>query len=350
MERRIIHVETGRSYEIEVGKGLLDKAGELIHTISKTEKIAVITDSNVNELYTDRLIKSLTNKGFDCNVFVFEAGEKSKTHDTLFSIYKFLADNQYNRSDLVVALGGGVVGDVAGFAAATFMRGMDFVQIPTTLLAEVDSSIGGKTAIDLPQGKNLVGAFFQPRLVICDPTTLETLPDRVFSDGMAEAIKHTCIKDKNLFSELLMSDKISVDFICKNIQIKRKVVQNDELEHGERMMLNFGHTLGHAIEKIYGFDTYTHGEAVAIGMVMITKISEKKGLTEIGTADKIIEMLKKFNLPTECSATMKEIVEASKTDKKHSDGGITVVLLKSIGQAFLYRISDEKLEEFFLED
>jgi 3-dehydroquinate synthase len=350
MQSRTIHVSTGRSYDIEAGTGLLDHSGELIRPITKTQNVAVISDSTVAKLYGDRMMQSLAAAGFTAKLHIFPAGEKSKNHTTLLGIYTFLAQNGYTRADLIVALGGGVVGDVSGFAAATYMRGIDFVQVPTTLLAEVDSSIGGKTAVDLCEGKNLVGAFWQPRLVICDPSTLKTLDSRIFSDGMAEAIKHTCIRDSALFDALLGGAAVDEDFICRNIDIKRRVVERDERESGERMLLNFGHTLGHAIEKTYNFETYTHGEAVAIGMVLITRQSEKKGLTQKGTTKKIETLLKKFGLPTECSASIDDIVKAAASDKKRADGGITLVLLRKIGDAFLHRLSDADFRRFFLED
>jgi 3-dehydroquinate synthase len=349
MQRRIIHVNTGRSYDIAVGTGLLNEAGALTRTVAKTDSVAVITDSTVAGLYGDSFMKSLADAGFCAKLHVFPAGEKSKNHATLISIYDFLAQNGYTRADLVIALGGGVVGDVAGFAAATYMRGIDFVQVPTTLLAQVDSSIGGKTAVDLCEGKNLVGAFWQPRLVICDPAALKTLDSRVFSDGMSEAIKHTCIRDRELFDSLLGGAPVDEDFICRNINIKREVVERDEREGGERMLLNFGHTLGHAIEKIYNFETYTHGEAVAVGMVMITRRAEEKGLTRRGTASQIESLLKKFGLPADCPAPMRDIVRAAASDKKRADGGITLVLLHEIGDAFLYRVTDGDFEHFFTE-
>lgn len=350
MERRIIHAETGRSYDIEVGRGILKETGALASAVSKIRNIALITDSNVEKLYAKTVKDSLEAAGFNVKTFVFPAGEKSKNHETLIKIYDFLSISGFNRSDMIVALGGGVVGDVAGFAAASFMRGMSFIQIPTTLLAQIDSSIGGKTAVDLPSGKNLVGAFWQPRLVICDPDTLKTLPERVFSDGMAEAIKHTCIKNESLFNSLIDGAPVDEDFICDNIDIKRRVVEYDEHEHGERMLLNFGHTLGHAIEKLYNYETFTHGEAVAIGMVLITEASERNGLTEKGTSEKIKQLLNKFNLPTGCDAPLEKIVEAASNDKKRSDGGITVALLKKIGSSFLYRLEDESFNEFFLKE
>ena len=345
-----IHVGTGRSYDIAIGTGLLAQIGTLVRPVAKTREIAVITDSNVEKLYAETVVRSLSDEGFSVKLHSFTAGEKSKNHETLLDIYGFLAENGFTRADLIVALGGGVVGDVAGFAAATYMRGVDFVQVPTTLLAQVDSSIGGKTAVDLSQGKNLVGAFWQPRLVVCDPTALGTLSPRVFSDGMAEAIKHTCIRDGSLFETLLSGHPVDEEIIRRNIEIKRTVVERDEREIGERMLLNFGHTLGHAVEKFYNFETYTHGEAVAIGMVLITQFSEKRGLTKTGTAARVIRLLERFNLPTCCPAPIEEIVRAAASDKKRADGGITVVLLREIGDAYLHRMTDREFECFFLED
>jgi 3-dehydroquinate synthase len=350
MSTTVIHAKTGRSYDIFVGCGLLNAAGTLIRPLAKTARIAVVTDSNVERLYGGQLMKTLTAAGFDAVMHSFPAGEKSKNHETLLGIYSFLAKNSFTRADLIVALGGGVVGDVAGFAAATYMRGMNFVQIPTTLLAQVDSSIGGKTAVDLVEGKNLVGAFWQPVGVICDPDALKTLDRRVFTDGMAEAIKHTLIRDRALFDRLSGGAAVDEDFICRNIDIKRRVVERDERESGERMLLNFGHTLGHAIEKVYNFETYTHGEAVAVGMVMITRQSEKRGLTKPGTTALIENLLKKYGLPVSCPAPLKEIAAASVNDKKHAGGGITLVLLHDIGDAFLHRVSDAEFSEFFEED
>lgn len=346
----IIHVNTGKSYDIHVGRGILDNAGALISPLARTKTIAVITDSNVEKLYSERLLNSLGSAGFDVRLHVFPAGEKHKNHETLLGIYSFLAQEGFTRADLIVALGGGVVGDVAGFAAATYMRGMNFVQIPTTLLAQIDSSIGGKTAVDLSEGKNLVGAFWQPILVICDPDTLKTLDKRIFSDGMGEAIKHTLIRDRSLFDSLAGGAPVDEDFICRNINIKRTVVERDERESGERMVLNFGHTLGHAVEKVYNFGTYTHGEAVAIGMCLITRYSEKCGLTKQGTLAQIEKILKMYGLPTSCGAEMSDIIKAAANDKKHAGGGITLVLLHEVGDAFFYRVSDDEFAKLFGEE
>jgi 3-dehydroquinate synthase len=350
MQQEIIHVGTGRCYDIIVGAGLLAQTGTLVQPVAKTRNVAVITDSNVEKLYATTVIQSLSGAGFSVKLHIFTAGETSKNHETLLGIYAFLAENGFTRADLIVALGGGVVGDVAGFAAATYMRGIDFIQVPTTLLAQVDSSIGGKTAVDLCEGKNLVGAFWQPRLVICDPTALKTLSPRVFSDGMAEAIKHTCIRDGALFETLLSGRTVDEEIIRRNIDIKRTVVERDERESGERMLLNFGHTLGHAVEKFYDFERYTHGEAVAIGMVLITRASEKHSLTKKGTTAQIERLLNLFSLPTSCPASTEDLVRAAASDKKRADGGITIVLLREIGDAFLHRMTDLAFKQFILED
>jgi 3-dehydroquinate synthase (EC 4.2.3.4) len=349
MKREIIHVSTGRPYDIIVENGLLRETGALAAKVTKARNAAVITDTNVAPLFLEAVKNSLEEAGFSVKTYIFPAGETSKNHKTLIGIYEFLAQNGFNRSDVIIALGGGVVGDVAGFAAATFMRGMDFIQVPTTLLAQIDSSIGGKTAVDLCEGKNLVGAFWQPRLVICDPDTLKTLDKRIFADGMAEAIKHTLIKDRTLFERLCDGMQVDAEFICRNIDIKRRVVERDERESGERMLLNFGHTLGHAIEKVYNYEKYTHGEAVAIGMVTITQFAERRGLTKPGTASKIARVIEKNGLPVSCDAPLSEILKAAKNDKKRSAGGITLVLLHDIGEGYLYRVSDSEFNRFFSE-
>jgi 3-dehydroquinate synthase len=347
----IIHVNTFESgYDIHLKRGLINKAGELISSITRSKKIAIITDNNVAPLYGLTLKRCLEGAGFSAPIYAFTAGEKSKNHATLLNIYSFLADADITRSDIIVALGGGVVGDVAGFAAATFARGVDFVQIPTTLLAQVDSSIGGKTAVDLKEGKNLVGAFWQPRLVICDPNTLSTLDATNFSCGMAEVIKHACIRSSALFDTLLScdeTDSIIEAIITANLNIKREVVEHDEQEKGERMLLNFGHTLGHAIEKLSDFKTFTHGQAVAMGMSLITQASEKNSLTAPGTFEKIFILRNKFGLTAECGFSLSEILAAASNDKKRAGSNINLVLLKNIGESFIHTLPIERLPNFF---
>jgi len=333
-----LHVNIpGREYNILIEKGLIDKIGELILELRKNCKVAIITDSNVLPLYGEKVKQSLENSGFDVNIIEIAAGEASKSSETLNLLYSQLIDAGITRSDLIIALGGGVVGDLVGFAAATLFRGIDFVQIPTTLLAQVDSSVGGKVAINLPHGKNLVGAFYQPKMVIIDPDTLKTLDKRVFSDGCAEVIKYGLIRDDELFDKL-ENIAISDDIIYTCCDIKRCVVENDEFDLGERMILNFGHTFGHAIEKHYNYGTYTHGEAVAVGMVMESRFGEKLGITLPGTTERIEKLLTKFSLPIEVEIDANSLAQGIKTDKKGEGSLINIILLDKIGNAIIKKI------------
>ena len=262
---------------------------------------------------------------------------------------EFMAENALTRNDLVVALGGGVCGDMAGFAASIYLRGIEFAQIPTSLLAQVDSSVGGKTAVDLPQGKNLCGAFHQPCIVLIDPDTLNTLTPEYFSDGMAEAIKMGCIKSSSLFEKIENEDakEIIDDIIFECVSLKATVVENDEKEKGERALLNFGHTAGHAIEKLHNFTTISHGEAVGIGMVIVSKAGEANGITEKGTADRIIKVLQKYNLKIKDNHSLTDIITAMNSDKKRTGTAINFILLYSIGESFINPINNEEIEKFF---
>ena len=343
-----VNVKASQSYEVLIQKGLLANTGEIVEKCVKSKKTAIVTDDIVDKLYSDIVIKSLTDKGFDVCKYVFPNGEHSKCSDNLNNIYDFLCKNSVTRTDSIIALGGGVVGDITGYASATYLRGVDYIQIPTTLLAQVDSSVGGKTAIDIPAGKNLVGAFKQPKCVICDIDTLKTLKRETFSDGMAEVIKYGCIKDSEFFEMLANGDALEhIDDVIETcVKIKRDVVNRDEKEAGERMLLNFGHTLGHAIEKIYNYTGITHGMAVAVGMVMMTKASEKHGLTEAGTAYKIEEVCATYGLPTTDDASLESIAEAAQTDKKTSGSSINVVLLEKIGTSFTKKVAISDLLNF----
>lgn len=342
-------VHTSHPYDILIERDCLKKAGARAGELfSPGAKALIVSDSNVLPIYGDTVEHSLTEGGFPCFRYAFPAGETSKRLAVIEEIYGVLAEHRFTRSDFIVALGGGVTGDMAGFAAATFLRGIRFIQIPTTLLAQVDSSVGGKTGVDLPQGKNLVGAFHQPSLVLIDPNTLDTLPPRYFSDGMAEAIKYGCIKSKPLFDLIRDSDIHDVieEIIFQCVDIKRKVVEQDEFDTGERMLLNFGHTFGHALEKLYHFEKLSHGEGVGIGMVMISQLSEQAGLTESGTADQIMGILRRFNLPTGDDMPMKRILEATAVDKKSSGSSIHVILLKEIGSSFIRKLNREEMAKF----
>ena len=345
---RTVKVNTSAPYDILIERGVINNAGQYIKNVTNAKKAFLITDTNVEKFYAEKVLTSLKNSGFDTDIFVYEAGEKRKTLSTISEMYSRMADFNMSRKDIVVALGGGVCGDMAGFAAATYMRGINFVQIPTSLLAQVDSSVGGKTGVDIAQGKNLVGAFLQPILVLIDPDTLSTLPEYYINDGMAEVIKYGCIKDSGLFKTLENENALDIidDVIERCVSIKRDVVSRDEKESGERMLLNFGHTLGHSLEKIYSFDGLSHGQAVAIGMVMITAASEKADITENGSTERIINLCKKYNLPVSDTADIKEIVKFCANDKKAGGGSVNLVLLKKIGESFIRKTPLGELENF----
>lgn len=342
-------VELGeRSYPILIKKGLMNEVNVEIEKIYKGKKIFILTDKNVNSYYGDKIKSCLVNSGYDVKIMALEAGEETKAFSTLPVIYNELLDFKITRSDLIITLGGGVIGDLGGFVAATFLRGVDFVQIPTSLLAQVDSSVGGKVAVDLERGKNLVGSFYQPKVVLIDPDVLKTLNEKFFKDGMGEVIKYGCIKDKEFFY-FLKSLKTKEE-VMHNIEkvihkccfMKKCVVENDEKDTGERMLLNFGHTLGHAIETYYNFKKFTHGEGVAIGMYEISRIAENKGLTEKGVSEEIKEILIQYGLPYEVEIKDNSaILETIALDKKNIDNSLKVVLLKNIGESFLEKTSVE---------
>lgn len=349
---KTVHVSTGKPYDIFIERGLISSCAEYAKKLTSAQKVTVVSDTNVAPLYLDAVVSSLRSEGFEVNAFIFDAGEKSKHLGTIADIYESLADFGMTRKDIIIALGGGVCGDMAGFAAASYLRGIDFIQIPTSLLSQVDSSVGGKTGVDLPQGKNLVGAFHQPVAVLIDPDALSTLPEEFITDGMGEVIKYGCIKDAEFFEFLERNNALdNIESVIETcVKIKRDVVSRDEREKGERMLLNFGHTLGHAIEKLNGFSGMTHGMAVAVGMVMIAKAGEKNGVTEAGTADRIIKLCQKYNLPTSTDTGVSEIAQAARNDKKSAGGGINLVLLAKIGESFTRKIEFEKLESFITID
>lgn len=341
-------VHTAKIYNIIIERGCMDQIGAQAKSLFKPgSKAFIISDSNVLPLYGARVSSSLEAAGFSTSTFVFPAGEESKQFSTIEKMYAALADTGLTRSDFIVALGGGVTGDMAGFAAATYLRGIQFIQVPTSLLAQVDSSVGGKTAVDLPQGKNLVGAFHQPCLVLIDPDSLSTLPPHYFSDGMGEAIKCGCIRSRKLF-DLIGKDDIDQhmeELIYRCVDIKRIVVERDEFDTGERMILNFGHTFGHALEKLHHFEGLSHGEAVGIGMVMMAKCGEKAGITKAGTADEIVAVLKKYDLPLADEMAIDQVLDATALDKKRSGGMIGLILLNEIGDGFVEQMNRERFIE-----
>ncbi len=335
-------------YDIVIDRGIIGICGEKIREVTKARIAAVISDDNVAPIYLEAVTKSLKNAGFDVYSFVFPHGEENKNISTVMQMVEFFAEKGLTRSDIAIALGGGVCGDMCGFAASIYLRGISFVQIPTSLLAQVDSSVGGKTGCDLSAGKNLVGAFHHPSLVLIDPDTLSTLPEKYMADGMGEVIKTGCIRSEKLFAQLENGEKYeNIDeIIFECVKIKATVVENDFTEKGERMLLNFGHTVGHAIEKLENFCGISHGMAVGVGMVMITKASEKAGLTEIGTAKRIYELLKKYGMPTETEHSENDIASVSMSDKKRRSNTINTILLKKIGDSFIHPIECEKFEDF----
>ncbi|MFT8312859.1 MAG: 3-dehydroquinate synthase [Clostridium sp.] len=340
-------------YPIYIEKGLMDSIGKEIKKIYSGKKIAVVTDSNVNSFYGQKLEEALREESYNVKAFVVEAGEKSKSIDVLLKLYDDLLGFEMTRGDLIIALGGGVVGDLTGFAAATTLRGIPFVQIPTSLLAQIDSSIGGKVAVDLPRGKNLIGNFYHPEAVFIDPNVLKTLDKKFLHDGMGEVIKYGAIKDRALFDTLLsFNDDEELlnnidDIIYKCCNIKKEVVEKDEKDKGDRMMLNFGHTIGHAIEKYFNYERYTHGEAVAIGMYKITEKSEAMGITEKGTADLLKKILIKYSLPFEIEALDKsKVLETIAMDKKNDRDKINIILLNKLGEAFIKNIDSKLMENY----
>ena len=328
-------------YSIKIENGLLSRCGEEIRAMKPSAtRVLAVSDTNVFPLYGDRVLASLAAAGLEVSSHVFEAGEENKRLSTVEGIYNALHAAKITRSDVVAALGGGVVGDIAGFAAATWLRGVDFVQCPTTLLAMVDSSIGGKTGVDLAAGKNLVGAFRQPLGILSDPTALDTLTPRIFADGMAEIIKHACICDAELFASLADADAIDREWLVhRNAAIKAGYVERDEFERGERMQLNFGHTVGHAIEKAHGFTGITHGEAVGIGMLYSARIGEEMGITAPGTRDAIETQLVKYGLPTSTELCAQVLAEAMGADKKRAGDSISFVFAEEIGRAKVVKLA-----------
>lgn len=342
----------GREYDILIQRGLLDKAGEYCRKVlPRASRLFVVTDSTVGPLYLNRIIPPLEASGFETAVCEIPAGEASKCAGQLTRLWECMMDFGLTRTDAVVALGGGVVGDLAGFAAATILRGMDFVQIPTTLLSQVDSSVGGKVAIDLQAGKNLAGAFWQPKLVLMDPDTLDTLPDSTFADGMAEVVKYGCILDGAFFDFLaarpsrgeIMAEIEHVLYTCCNL--KRIVVEEDERDTGKRMLLNFGHTLGHAYEKAGHYETWTHGQAVAAGMVRAAGLGEKLGVTPAGTGARIVALLTPLGLPVDIPCTAEEYAAAIGLDKKGAGADISVILLEQLGHAIPHKMPKAALLE-----
>ncbi len=329
-----------RSYDIHVGAGVLDNAGEIIAGACKGRAAAVITNRRIGNLYAGRLVESLGKAGITAQVITVPTGERFKTLKTIAGIYEKFLDQRLDRGGIVIGLGGGVIGDMAGFAAATYLRGVDFVQVPTSLLAQVDASVGGKTGVNLTRGKNLVGSFHQPKAVIIDVSVLQTLPAREFRSGLAEVIKHGIIRDSDYFAFLernlravkRLDPAMLEQTVARSCEIKADVVGQDEREAGLRRILNFGHTVAHTIESLTGYGKHSHGEAVAIGMVTAALVSADSELV-----DRIVRVLKAAGLPYKVPAGVRadDIVQAMGFDKKVAHGKLHVVLVRSLGEAYV---------------
>lgn len=344
---RTVTVKTSKTYEIKIGSGILESIGQEAAALGKATKVCVVSDSNVFPLYGQRVKERLTEAGFEVSHFVFPAGEQMKNGETFLSLLNTLAEVQLTRTDLIVALGGGVVGDLAGFAAACYLRGIRFIQVPTTLLAAVDSSVGGKTAIDLAAGKNLAGAFWQPSLVLCDTDTLCTLPGEIFRDGCAEVIKYAILYDPDLFEELMDQgldfDRESV--ITRCVEWKRNVVMEDEYDTGSRMKLNLGHTFGHGVEAKSNF-AVSHGQGVSIGMAIAARAAARYRMCSETCCQRILEILKQFQLPTDTCYSAEELYDCTLSDKKRSGGSIRLIIPREIGCCDILPTPIQKLKSF----
>ena len=341
---KTVHIDASRSYDVRIGRGLLGDCGRQIAERVRCASAAVVADDTVYALYGERVCASLEAAGVRTVCYVFPHGEKSKNLLEYAKILNFLAENRVTRADALIALGGGVTGDLGGFAAATYLRGIPFVQLPTTLLAAVDSSVGGKTAVDLPAGKNLAGAFYQPELVLCDLDTLDSLPREIFLDGCAEVIKYAVLGSRELFALLadIPSGKGLEEVTARCVEMKRDFVQSDERDRGARQMLNLGHTFGHAVEASSRF-TLSHGKSVAIGMAMILRAACSRGLCSAETRDAVIALLQRYGLPTECPYPADMLLGALSADKKIFGTRLNLVVPTDIGACRLLPVGVDEL-------
>ena len=345
MSKKVTVKGVKKPYDIIIGNDILNILPDKIKEISNAKTIVIITDDNVDKLYSNTVLDLLIKAGFDTLKFVFPHGEAHKTMQTVCDTLEFMAENNVTRSDLIVALGGGIVGDVSGYIASSYLRGIDFVQVPTTFLASIDSSVGGKTGVNLKSGKNLAGAFYQPRLVVCDTKTFDTLPEENFKEGISEAIKYGVICDKELFNLLSENQNFDIESVIeKCVSIKAEIVSQDEFDLGKRQLLNFGHTIGHAVEKTTDFKI-SHGIAVGIGMAIISKITDNLNWSSESTHQSIVNCLKKHNIPTECDAETNELLTAMAKDKKRNGDTIKLVIPEKIGNCILKSIQVSELED-----
>ena len=344
---RSVRVSASREYDVLVERGLLSRCGELVKAATKAKKAVVIAGDIVYPLYGARVEQSLKAAGFDVLHYVLPHGEQAKTLGNYGKLLEFLSRNHITRTDVLVALGGGVTGDLTGFAAATYQRGMDFVHIPTTLLAAVDSSVGGKTAVNLPTGKNQVGCFYQPALVLCDPELLSTLPEEECRCGCAEVIKYGVLGSRTFFDEL-KSTPISQQLehvICTCVEMKRDIVNQDEFDRGLRQLLNLGHSFGHAVEACSHF-AVLHGQAVAIGMAAITRAAVARGYCSEETLREVLAILNQYQLPTTTGFGLEEMAEAALTDKKLTGGAMHLVVPEAIGRCAIVSVPTEEIKDW----
>ena len=350
-----VSVRASRNYDVLIAPGLLSTIGEKVREIfPKAKTAAIITDDNVKKLYLEPVTRNLSAAALTTPYYSIPPGEASKNGEQYLSLLNWLCENKLTRSDIIIALGGGVAGDLAGFTAATYLRGIPLIQIPTTLLAMVDSSVGGKTGIDLPAGKNLAGSFYQPSLVLCDTKTLETLPELIFKDGIAEVIKYGMLGSVEILETLNFQTIIPVPTAAKPhpqslvpiieqcVSIKRDIVQRDEFDTGERMLLNLGHTIGHAIEKLSEYKI-SHGFAVAAGMAIDTRAAFRKGLCPKDCLDTLNDLLDRFGLPNSSDFSARELYEAALSDKKREGDMITNVVPRALGKSEPLKIPSSDL-------
>ena len=344
---KTVTVNVSKKYDILIGSDLLNKIGTYVRDLFPNARVAIISDENVWSIYQNTVCNSLRSVGYDPINFIFPAGEHSKNGKTYLEILNFLAENKITRSDILIALGGGVVGDITGFSAATYLRGIHYIQVPTSLLAMVDSSVGGKSAIDLPTGKNLAGAFYQPDLVVCDINALDTLPVEIFRDGCAEIIKYGVLYDERLFSHLT-ANKTQFDreyVISRCIELKCDVVCQDEFDTGERQKLNLGHTVGHGIEKHTNY-TISHGQAVAAGMAIIARASAANAYCDQDTSNRVCNILHAFALPAATNISSQQLFESILSDKKRNGDYLNLIIPQKIGFCEIEKMPISEIKAF----
>lgn len=346
LDFKTIRVKTHTEYDVLIGKNLIKNAGKLIKQVISPCKIAVITDDVVDRIYSETLVESLEKQKYQVVKFVFHSGEASKNMETYTDILNFLALNQLTRTDAIVSLGGGVVGDMAGFCAATYLRGIKYVQVATTLLAQIDSSVGGKTGIDLKEGKNLVGAFYQPSMVICDVNVLSSLPERVFRQGMGEVCKYA-ILDKEIFEhvENNLADIEKLVYLC--VDYKKRIVEEDEFESGNRKLLNLGHTVAHGIEVFSNYKI-AHGDAVSMGVKVVINSAYRLKYIDNETRERMLNVISKCSDCVLFKYTVQEVLQAVVYDKKRSGDLISIVMVHGIGDCRVEKIKFSRLMEYFI--